>query len=156
MEESAEVGAAWFEQQFWLQVLGDHARFLHGGLAPEEQEELGRAACFIHSLDELLEQARGKPTGAALVALNAAACQKTQELRAFKLHLLQRQLTGQIGFNLPPTFVNHRVNKAEETLNVMAALARGELPPESSPLQLHLLWLQDATGHAGSIQDSLD
>jgi len=147
---------ALFEQRFWLQVLGDHARFIHHAFSPDEGEEMERARCFIHTLDGLLDAARGNPETAVLISLNRQSYQKVQELRAFKLHLLERHLSGTIGLNLPPAFLNHMVNETEEALRVIGFLLKYEVPPSPSPLQLHMLWLQDAYGHAAAIEDSLD
>ncbi|MFC5451762.1 DUF2935 domain-containing protein [Paenibacillus aestuarii] len=144
------------ELRFWLQVLGDHARFIHHALTSDEGEEMERARCFIQTLDHLLEVAQGNPGTAALTSLNRQSYLKAQELRAFKLHLLERHVTGTIGLNLPPAFLNHMVNEAEEALRVMGFLLNHEVPPSPSPLQLHLLWLQDAYGHAAAIEDNLD
>lgn len=43
--------AAKFEHGFWLQVLGDHARFLHDSLAPQETELIHAANYFIQTFD---------------------------------------------------------------------------------------------------------
>ncbi len=36
-----------FEHQFWLQILGDHSRFILSSLAPKEQAEIEKAYYFI-------------------------------------------------------------------------------------------------------------
>jgi hypothetical protein len=148
--------AAVYEHRFWLQILGDHTRFIHQALSPGEQEEIHRASCFIHAWDQLLQLARGEMGNTLLEYLNQEAFQKAEELRAFKLHLLKRQLTGSVGLNLPPAFINHMVNEVEEALSIFSHLLRKQSPPLGNPLHLHLLWLQDAVGHAGSIHDGLD
>ncbi|MDB5052349.1 MAG: hypothetical protein JWM44_399 [Bacilli bacterium] len=148
--------AALFEQRFWLQILGDHARFILGALAPVEQEEIQPAECFIQSFDQLLEQARCPLDRNELMVLNQTSYQKALELRAFKLHLLERLLSNDIQFHLPPTFINHMVNEIEEYLRINGHLLAGELPPLFGPLHLHLLWLPDASGHASAITINLD
>ncbi|MFD0698627.1 DUF2935 domain-containing protein [Paenibacillus sp. GCM10027628] len=148
--------AALYEQRFWLQVLGDHGRFIYNALAPNEEMEIEHARCFILTFDSLLETARANLDLTGIMMLNHRSYQKAQELRAFKLHLLERHLTGKIGLSLPPTFVNHMLNELDEALSVMGYLVRQEFPPAPSPIHLHLVWLQDAFGHAGAIQDNLD
>jgi hypothetical protein len=145
-----------FEQRFWLQILGDHSRFIMMALAPVEQEEIKSAECFIQSFDQLLMQVRRSMGAAELPVLNQSAYQKACELRAFKLHLLERLLLNEIKFHLPPTFINHMVNELEEYLRVLSCLLRTELPPIVEPLHLHLLWLLDASGHADSLAANLD
>lgn len=156
MEREQYAAVVLFEHRFWLQVLGDHARFIHHSLSPDEQLEISRAKCFMQNFDQLLEMSRQNISFPEIDKLNAMAYRKMQELRAFKLHLLKRHLTEKIGLLLPPTFINHMVNEVEDAIRVTSHLLRGELPPKPSPIELHLLWLQDAIGHAGAIHDNLD
>ena len=44
------------ENRFWLQIMGDHARFIFFSLAPNEVEYLQRSQDFIVNYDQLLEQ----------------------------------------------------------------------------------------------------
>jgi hypothetical protein len=148
--------SALFEQRFWLQILGDHSRFIMMSLAPDEQEEIKSAECFIQSFDQLLMQVRRPMDAKELPVLNQNAYQKACELRAFKLHLLERLLQNDIKFHLPPTFINHMVNELEEYLRILSCLLHNELPPIVEPLHLHLLWLSDASGHAASLSANLD
>jgi hypothetical protein len=148
--------AALFEHRFWLQVLGDHARFMHDALAPGEQEEIRRAEMFIQAFDRLLESARAELPAHDIYKLNTAAFQKTREIRSFKLHLLKRHISGSINIQLPPTFLSHMVNEAEEALSVMQSLQTGQIPPLKDTLHHHLVWLQDAYGHAAAISGGLD
>lgn len=46
--------AAGFEHGFWLQILGDHARFIHDSLAPQEKQEIEQTRYFIQVFDQLL------------------------------------------------------------------------------------------------------
>lgn len=148
--------AACFEQRFWLQVMGDHARFIKDSLSPDETEEVMRARCFIQAFDGFLEQAR-QPLGTReWIALSQAAYVKAQEIRAFKLHLLSRHLIGRIKIGLAPTFLNHMVNETEKYLGVSVFLASGQVPPVEDAVQLHTMWLIDAVGHAGTISGKLD
>ena len=48
------------------------------------------------------------------------------------------------------------VNELEEYQNVLNYLRKGEVPPIFHELHHHLLWLNDASGHAGTINDNLD
>lgn len=148
--------SARFEHRFWLQVLGDHARFIRDALSPVEQEEIRRAEAFIDSLDRLLADARGELAGGELAALTRAANERARGIRSFKLHLLSRHLTGKIGLLLSPSFLNHMVNEVEEYLRVLEALLEGKPAPVYHPLHHHLVWLQDAYGHAASIAGDLD
>ena len=46
-----------FEHRFWLQILGDHSRFIHESLAPVEIEYIKIASEFIQIFDILLGKA---------------------------------------------------------------------------------------------------
>lgn len=145
-----------FEHRFWLQVLGDHARFIYDSLTVEEGKALGAAKYFIKTFDELLKQARSNLNANDIMKLNQTAYWRACELRAFKLNLLERLLMNDIRFHLPPTFVNHMVNELEEYLRILQAIMTTGKVPAFHPVHLHLLWLVDAVGHAESIQSSLD
>ncbi|RSL33036.1 DUF2935 domain-containing protein [Salibacterium salarium] len=144
------------EHLFWLQILGDHSRFLHDTLAPSETEYIETAQAFITLFDQLLEEARGDNTSESLEALTLNAQQASKDLRFFKLQIIQRQLTGKIKIELTPTFINHMVNEVEEYLRILTYLVIQEDPPVCHPLHHHLVWLIDAAGHADAITGSLD
>lgn len=148
--------ASRFELPFWLQVLGDHARFIHGSLPLSEKEEAVRAEMFIQAFDSLLDMARTALPAQSMLELNKAAFQKAQEIRFFKLHLLQRHIGGNIKMNMTPTFLNHMVNEVEEALSIFHYLQAGQIPPVQEALHHHLVWLQDAYGHSASISGDLD
>lgn len=150
----AEASA--FELRFWLQVLGDHARFIHDALAPVENVEILKARGLIQVFDGLLELARMNLGNAEWTGLAQACLHQGTELRSFKLHLIKRHLTGGVKISLPPSFLNHMVNEVEKCLRIAHYLASGQVPPLLDPVQLHLHWLLDASGHAAAIRDMAD
>ena len=144
-----------FEHRFWLQILGDHARFIFESLAPSELEEIERAKFFIGTFDSLLDYARNNLSSEEIYSLTLQASNQTGKLRDFKLHLLERHLIGKISISLSPTFINHMVNELEEYERILQAYLSGNLPP-ASLMDIHLLWLSDAVGHAATITSLLD
>src|SRR5699024_4368810 len=48
----------------------------------------------------------------------------TDKLKMFKLSLIRRHLTGDIGIHLSPTFINHIVNELEEYQLIMSYLKK--------------------------------
>ncbi|MBU8907159.1 DUF2935 domain-containing protein [Desertibacillus haloalkaliphilus] len=147
---------ALFEHRFWLQVLGDHARFIRDALAPTETEEIKASEMFISAFDQLLDQANDVLTRAQLRSLNEDADANAKSIREFKLSLIEKHLVGQITIELPPTFLNHMVNEVDEYIRILTYLVNEQTPPICHPLHHHLVWLLDAAGHAGAISDSLD
>ncbi|MGM0877250.1 MAG: DUF2935 domain-containing protein [Bacillota bacterium] len=142
-----------FEHQFWLQVLGDHARFLLDSLVFTQKKDIEKAKQFKQIFDTLLRKAREQTD---LASLTLEAEEYALELREFKLSIIRRQVAGEIKIHLPPTFINHMVNELEEYLLVLSYLKKKEKPPIFHELHHHLIWLLDAAGHAGAISDTLD
>ncbi|WP_077624145.1 DUF2935 domain-containing protein [Sediminibacillus massiliensis] len=147
--------SASFEHQFWLQVLGDHSRFIRDSLYPSETNDVQTAASFVHTFDQLLNQSKSLTT-TNVIAFTKQAEAAVDQLKDFKLSIIKRKLTGKIGIHLSPTFINHMVNELEEYELVIGFLKQGEAPPVFHELHHHLLWLVDASGHAGAINDQLD
>jgi hypothetical protein len=147
---------ALFELRFWMQVLGDHARFIHDSLSEKETVEIEKAKSFILLFDELLQTARLSLSKNNLLLLLRRSKEAGEQLRSFKLHLLTRHLTEKISLSLPPTFLNHMVNELDEWLRIASYLTEEKNAPAVHPLHHDLLWLLDASGHAGAINDELD
>ncbi|WP_175614491.1 DUF2935 domain-containing protein [Piscibacillus halophilus] len=147
--------SASFEHQFWLQVLGDHSRFIRDSLYPSEEKDVRIASQFVEHFDHLLEQSRNLSSN-NVIAFTKQAEEAAEQMREFKFSIIRRQLNGEIGIHLSPTFINHMVNELEEYLLVISYLKEGEAPPIFHELHHHLVWLADAAGHAGAINDELD
>ena len=147
--------SAVFEHQFWLQVLGDHSRFIHDSLYPSEKEDISKAASFINHFDQLLSQVGSLNEANAIQFANNVE-QIVNHLRTFKLSLIERHITSQMNIHLSPTFINQMVNELEEYLLILKYLKKGEIAPIFHELHHHLIWLVDASGHAGAINDQLD
>lgn len=150
------AAAAAFEHRFWLQVMGDHARFIIDGLAPHETEEIALAQHYAELFDELLEAARGDLSTTPWQQLSEQAAAATSDLRQFKLHLLRRMLTGRVGLNLSASLLDHMLNELDEYERLLTRLVAGSAPPPAHPLHYHLLWLSDQAGHAAAIGSRLD
>jgi hypothetical protein len=144
--------SARFEHRFWLQILGDHSRFIYEALAPVQKEEIEIASTFIRVFDTLLNRAKTSD----LEPLTIEAESEVIKLREFKLELLRKHLIGKIKIHLPPTFINHMVNELEEYLRILNHLKDGQVPPIYHELHHHLLWLLDAAGHSDAISSNLD
>jgi hypothetical protein len=145
-----------FEHQFWLQIMGDHSRFILHALSPKEMKDIETAEQFIRVFDQLLEQSRRIADDSQLAELNRVAQQWTMSLRAFKLSLLERLLLVRLEIGLTPSFLNHMVNELEEYVRILGELVQGRPVPQFQPLHHDLLWLPDAAFHATAISKDLD
>lgn len=145
---------ALFEHRFWLQILGDHARFLIHMISIEDQEDIQKAFQFRDVFDQFLHRARKNIEGTELATLTGQALQAATEFRSFKLLVLSKGLEGKI--HISTTLISHMVNELEEYLQVLSFLHAGKIPPGGHPLHHHLLWISDAAGHAASIESNLD
>ncbi|CAM3989859.1 DUF2935 domain-containing protein [Lederbergia lenta] len=145
-----------FEYEFWLQVFGDHSRFILDSLGPSEKNDIAIAKTFKSNFDRLLTDARQLNTLENALKLLAQIEPQVLGLKKFKLSILEKLLFNKITFHLSPTFMNHMVNELEEFERIISYYKRKESPPIVHELHHHLLWLQDASGHAGAIEDKLD
>jgi hypothetical protein len=145
--------AAKFEHSFWLQILGDHARFILDSLAEKEKADIQQAKYFKQKFDQYLSQARSNMD---MHTLTLAVKKDVQNMRFFKLKLIEKLLLGKITIHLSPTFINHMVNEIEEYILVLNSLEKKEIPPVQHELHYHLAWLPDAAGHAAGISSNLD
>lgn len=143
------------EHRFWLQIMGDHARFIFFSLAPNEVEYLQRAQDFIIGFDQLLDQANNSVNTEELNLISKQAFLLTMQLREFKLLLLSLTLSSEIKIHLTSSFINDMLNELEEYITVLHSLNSNH-PVLYHPLHYHLLWLTDAIGHAASISSNMD
>ncbi|MFF2753244.1 DUF2935 domain-containing protein [Psychrobacillus sp. NPDC058041] len=145
-----------YELHFWLQVLGDHGRFIHDSLAPNETEKIEAANSFTNLFDQLLMTSKQPLNTDELILLVKQAKLASEEIRVFKLYLIKDHLIGDIKISLSPSFINHMVNEVEEAIRVFTYLEQGQEVPIIHPLHHDLLWLLDAAGHAVAIDANLD
>lgn len=148
--------SAKFEHEFWLQILGDHSRFILDSLSISEQEFINEANYFKRSFDRMLQNARSLNDENSLIMLANEADDEVRKLKRLKLTLMEKHLVSKVKIQLSPTFLSHMVNELEEYERLLVYLKRGEQPPIFHELHHHLLWLQDAFGHAGAIQSEMD
>jgi hypothetical protein len=144
-----------FEHRFWLQILGDHSRFIYNSLSPNETDKIAKAKAFMVRFDDLLYESRKDLPTIEIDSLTMLAYEEVQNLRKFKLQIITEQLISKIEISLPPTFINHMINELEEYLFILNQSMQNK-SRRACALHYHLLWLTDGTGHADSISSSLD
>lgn len=121
--------SASFEHTFWLQIMGDHARFIRDSLFPSEAAELHIAKSFVNTYDTYLDQARQTIEPAEWTHLTRQTEHATREFREYKLSIMERHIQGKIGIHLSPTFINHMVNELDEYLLIIGYLKEKKSPP---------------------------
>lgn len=146
---------ALFEHTFWLQILGDHSRFIFNSLPSRETYFLKQASSFINLFDNLLQESRKPISDEKLYELNYKAYSAAMEIRDLKLTILSKQIEEKIYINLPPTFINHMINELDEYIFILNDLVKAKIP-FARDIHLHLLWLPDGVGHADAIASTLD
>lgn len=57
------------ELNFWLQILGDHSRFIHDSLAPSEKKYIEVANSFKEQFDQLLATSKALGDESSLLDL---------------------------------------------------------------------------------------
>lgn len=144
-----------FEHHFWLQILGDHSRFILNSLSPKETLFINEANKFIFIFDSLLEKSKKPLSSEELSSLNYEAYSASIKIRNFKLTILNKHIEGKINISLHPTFINHMLNELDEYIFILNELIMGNIPTRRD-ISLHLLWLLDGSGHASAISSNLD
>ena len=149
-------GAARFEHRFWLQILGDHSRFIFESLAPVQKTEiLEQAANFIQCIWCTPRTCEFRSIG----AISRPSWNRVvQKLREFKLEVNPKNiLSGKIKIHLSPTFINHMVSELEEYVRILNYLKAKQVPPVYHEVHHHhRVWLLDAAGHSEGISTNLD
>jgi len=143
------------EHQFWLQIMGDHARFIFFSLYPKETMHLQRSQDFIISFDKILEHIINTSDSNELDIITGQIYQLILQFREYKLFLLSLMLNSNVKIHLPPSIVNDMVNELDEYITILH-LIQSKKQILFHPIHYHLIWLTDAIGHAATISASLD
>lgn len=146
------------EHRFWLKILSDHLVFIHEALAPDETETLTRVRELSDNLKNLWNSL-GSDSGTTNHLANSdhqAALNLAFQIRELKVNLLARHLSEKIKISLPPTFINHMLNEIDEYISLIEHYLETGTVKLPNSIDLHLLWLPDAEGHAASVKAQLD
>lgn len=155
MNEYRTFDMTLMEHRFWLQIMGDHARFLFFSLAPNEVEFLQRSQDFIAGYDQLLDLVDKASNSEELAPISEQALQLNRQFRDFLLLLLTLTLSTGIRIKLTSSFINDMLNELEEFSLVLHSFNSNN-SDLYHPLHYHLVWLKDAVGHAATVSANLD
>lgn len=144
-----------FELIFWLQIMGDHARFIKASLLAGDNNLAMIAVNFIQLFDKLLDKVRQGDDYEAEGDLVGEITAGVISLREFKRELLSGRLRNLPVTSLTPTFYNHMLNELEQFLSLLT-IGTPEGLVKENVLGAHLLWSLDASGHAAALASDLD
>ena len=144
-----------FENRFWLRIMDDHLFIILDALNYREKDEIAAVRSLIKIFNDLLARVWEPLTDHQLQVLNREAFKAVQDIRQFKLRLLKRQLTGSIAMDITSGLTSRLINEAEYYLDILAAFLQNK-EFIIQPIQLHLLWLIDASGHAEIISNGFN
>jgi Protein of unknown function (DUF2935). len=144
-----------FEHRFWLRIMMDHLYIILNALNYREEEERIRAQSLIRVYNELLARIWDPLSDSQLKQLTQDAYKVTQEIRIYKLHILGRQLQGSISIAITSDLISRLTSEAECYLEILNTFLQDK-KYVIEPIQLHLLWLYDAAGHAVDIANGFN
>lgn len=143
------------DNQFWIQIMGDFARFIFNSLSPVEADEAEAAQRFITQLDVLLSRSRQILTSEHLIQLNLDVFWTIQDYRKYILHLIKRQISEKIILSLRPSFLNHMVNDTELYLDLLGQYIQNSAAVINAA-EVSIIWLTNVYVNALTVQDGLD
>ncbi len=144
-----------FENRFWLRIMLDHLYIILNALNYRETEERGRAETLIKSYNAMLEKVWNTVTAEELRQLNENAFKATEQIRLYKLHLLTRQLRGDISIAISSDLISRLASEAECYLDILYLFLHDK-KYVIQPVPLHMLWLYDAAGHAVDVANGFN
>lgn len=143
------------EHKFWLQILGDYARFLSESLQNDENQANQSANDFIHLFDHLLEDLHVQSDGNTHLIIHEKAYDAAYRFYESNLSLLNLTLSKRSKTLLLPSSLNSNLDAIEEYLSIIPVLMQNKEPLEHS-LHYHLIWLPILLIRVSNLQSSLD
>jgi len=148
------------EHRFWLEILGDHAHFVHDHLSPSEVQWVQAAAGYIrafcallHRLDTLPPK---PPSSPEWVAFAKEAYSYAAGYYKLEGQLQALRIANQVNLNLSPTYLNGTLSENQEYLRLLGYYVQGVEAPGLPLWNLMELWMEDQLGHAVLLRNILD
>ena len=106
-------------EEFWNQIMMEHALFIRGLLDPTEEELIKTAHCFAKDYKELLERARQQDCRVSNLSEQTLA--KTLEYRDFKAAGAEGILNCEIASIIMPLLADHVLREANHYIRLLKA-----------------------------------
>jgi hypothetical protein len=149
---SALKNEAVMELDFWLRIMGDHARLIKASLYHGNSNPVMVAENFREIYDRLLVKLKSDQRELEFCNEILSA---VISFREFKRELLGVSLRDNGVTSLSATVYHRMLNELEEFLKVISDL-QSDAPLYDNILASHLLWISDAAGHAAMLQSYFD
>jgi hypothetical protein len=138
---------------FWSSIMRDHADFFLMNLSSKEVDFINKTKHFKEEFSEINNLSTGSITNEFISRIISLI----SNFIDYKRLVIQRLLTCDIEISLPPSFINHMINEAVEFYKDLEdAKSNKSISLILENINLHKIWLADASGHASSIAAFLD
>jgi len=151
----------WQEHSFWLEILEDHAHFIHDFLSPNEREFVGYAKQYIR----LFEGLRRKLANVApnlneqspeMISFSRESHTLAYGYYQFEGRLQRLRIENKVNLNLTPSYLNGTLGENLEYIRMLSYYVNGQVPPVLPLVDLMDMWLEDQVGHAALLVRALD
>lgn len=148
-----QVITPWQEHSFWLEILEDHAYFIHDHLSPSEEQYVVNAKQYIQAISQLREKLHRldpnlKVSSTELITFSREAWPIVNGYFQFEGLMQNLRVQNQVNLNLTPTYLNGTLSENEEYIRILSYYVNGQDFPPLSLVDLLDLWLEDQLGHA--------
>jgi len=129
----AATAAALDEMRFWVQIMGEHAKFIRSGIDPSQETTFRDADAFAVEFDRLQRAVACTPPGdfSAVSALISEVIPRTVALRNFKAQLFKAISQCAAVAELPAALLDHIRREADFFLNnLYRAMGQPAVPRE--------------------------
>ncbi|WP_181833007.1 DUF2935 domain-containing protein [Bacillus taeanensis] len=135
MEEISKRVSAWEEHAFWLEILENHAHYIHAHLSSSETKWIQTAKQYIEAFSRMRRQ---------LQMVNSSLPFKSKKMISFAQesypvvfgyyrfegHLQHLIIQNLVSLNLSPTYLNGTLSENAEYLRILSFAMYGKAPPE--------------------------
>lgn len=158
---SYEPISVYEEHAFWLEVLEDHAHFIHDFLSPSEVQYVNIAKQYIQLFRGLLNKLSNYPatesaSSTQMITLAREIYPIANGYFHFEGQLQRLRIENKVNLNLTPTYLNGTLGENQEYLRMLGYFVNGQIPPILPLVDLMDLWLEDQSGHAALLARAVD
>ncbi|WP_257347114.1 DUF2935 domain-containing protein [Pseudalkalibacillus decolorationis] len=153
--------SVWQEHHFWLEILEDHAHFIHDYLSAFEKKFVDTALQYIKAFNKLRQH---------LCTINQSLSEDSAEMiqlakqinpvalgyYQFEGQLQRLRIVNRVNLNLSPSYLNGTLSENQEYLRQLSFYMQGKEPPILPLVDLLDLWLEDQLGHSALLIQILD